>query len=94
MTGLIFNIFTTGSYAIDVICQRLLARHVSHRATLHTVVCATGRGLRALGLFYSQFRNFGRLLPLEAGIGRALCGRSVRSFLQSSRGSERLWHDI
>ncbi|SEL44723.1 hypothetical protein SAMN04488032_1391 [Pacificibacter marinus] len=84
----------TGSYAIDEIGQRLLARPVSHRATLHTVVCATGRGLRALGLFYSQFRDFGRLLPLEAEIGRALCGRSARSFLQSSRGSERLWHDI
>ncbi|SEL44132.1 hypothetical protein SAMN04488032_1363 [Pacificibacter marinus] len=76
----------TGSYAIDGMCVRLLARHVPNRAT--------GRGLRALGLFYSPFRNFGRLLPLEAGIGRALCGRSVRSFLQSSRGSERLWHDI
>jgi len=84
----------TGSYAIDGMCVRLLARHVPNRATLHTVVCATGRGLRALGLFYSQFRNFGRLLPLEAEIGRALCGRSARSFLQSSRGSERLWHDI
>jgi hypothetical protein len=71
----------TGSYAIDGIGQRLLARPVSYRATLHAVVCATGRGLRALGLFYSQFRNFGRLLPLEAEMGRALCGRSARSFL-------------
>ncbi|SEL45359.1 hypothetical protein SAMN04488032_1421, partial [Pacificibacter marinus] len=59
MRGPIFNIFTTGSYAIDGMCVRLLARRALDRATLHTVVCATGRGLRALGLFYSQVWNFG-----------------------------------
>jgi hypothetical protein len=90
MTGLILNTFThtttTGSYAIDGIGQRLLARPVSHRAPLHAFGCATGRGLRALGLFSSQFWNFGRLLPLEAEIGRALCGRSARPFLMPWHG--------
>ena len=81
MTGLTSHTFTTGSYAIDGTSQRLLARPVSHRAPLHAFGCATGRGLRALGLFSLQFRNFGRLLPLEAEIGRALCGRGACPFL-------------
>jgi len=89
MTGHISHRFTqtttTGSYAIDGPSQRLLARPVSHRATLHAIGCATGRGLRALGLFSSQIWNFGRLLPLEAEIGRAFCGRCARPFLYDLR---------
>jgi hypothetical protein len=38
-----------------------------------------------MGLFSSQFWNFGRLLPLEAEIGRGLCGRGSRPLFISSR---------
>jgi hypothetical protein len=75
----------TNNFAIFEVWPCLLARQITDRATLHALGCATGRVLHALGLFYSLVLNFGRLLPLEAEMGRAFCGRSARPFLYDLR---------
>jgi hypothetical protein len=55
--------------------HRTVLRASVDGVNLHTQACAIGWGLRALNPFYS---NFGRLLPLEAEIGRALWAFSAR----------------